>query len=179
MPIGTRNTIQVGLEEIGRRFTVMSREVNVEVARGANDAGGQIRTIVRHALQDQMGVLKYKVAVDAVKSTPASPDHLRYEIWSSRGGLPIRDFLMQATAAGVQAHVWGVDKTFQRSFVSSVRGLPLARLGSARMPIRALFGPAPYKELLKGETLASWERAVPLLVEPLVLQRVMRLSPVT
>ena len=140
-------------------------------------ASGSSVTIVRHTLQDQIGVTKYAIAAKAVKTSPAGPDRLRYDIWSSRGGLPIKDFVTVATPRGIMAHVWGVDLTFQRSFLTSKRGLMLARLGSAKMPIRALFGPAPYKELLKGETLEAFDRSVPLLVAPIVMRRVIPLLP--
>ena len=166
--------IAAEFESVARVLREVPVQAPLEVARGLNDGGNQVRTIVQRTLKDQMGLAKLSDVIKVVRTVPASPDHLRYEITSSKGGMNIQDFNAIATPAGIQAHVWGIDKTFKRSFVSK-SGFMLARTGASRFPVRRLYGPAPYKELIKGETLAAFDRSVPLLVEPIVMRRVVKL----
>lgn len=85
---------------------------------------------------------------------------------------------MAASAGGpVTASPWGVAHTFERSFVTSKRGLLRARRGKSREPIRALFGPSPAKEIVKDQALATFEAAVPGIVEPTIMRRLIRLMP--
>lgn len=161
---------------IHKAISIGGRDAVVEVARGLNDGGDQVNTIVKHAMQDQMGLRLYRDVTKVMRVSRADVNHLSYDIATSKGGMNIQDFQAVATPAGVRAHVWGVDVTFQRSFVTK-SGFLLARRGAERLPIRRLYGPAPYKELLKGEVLRAFDRSVPLLVEPIVMRRVVKLFP--
>lgn len=151
-------------------------QANGEIARGLNEAGDRVRTIVRHRLQAQTGVLRYGIITDETSSRQATPGHLVYTITGTGKGLPIRDFAVRAAAGGpVTADVWGVPHTFARSFVTRIAGKLRARRGSARMPIRSLRGPSIAKEIVKGETLAAFDASVVEIVRPLVLTRLLRL----
>ena len=156
----------------------LGADAPVEMARGLNDAGDIVRTQVRRALKEQMGVTSYGIVVDATGSIPASPSGLVYKITGTGKGLPIKDFPVSAAAGGpVTAEPWGVSHTFTRSFKTTRQGRLLARRGSARLPVRALRGPSPAKERVKDQSLATFEAAVPGIVEPTVMRRLIRLMP--
>jgi len=163
------------------RVAALGAKGQVELARGLNEAGDLVRTQVRRALKDQMGVTHYSTIVDTTGSRPATPNGtgvLDYEIHASAKGLRIAEFPVSASAGGpVTAMTWGVPHTFQRSFVTSKRGLLRARRGAAREPIRSLKGPSPAKELVKGQSLHTFEHAVASVVEPVVVRRLARLVP--
>lgn len=170
------------LADYATRVAELGARGEVEMARGLNDAGDLVLTQVRKALQGQMNVLKYGTILDTTHGIPAAPGrsvsgHLTYAITASGKGLPIRDFPVQASVGGpVTAEPWGVAHTFKRSFVTKT-GRLLARRTASRFPIRGLRGPSPAKELVKGQSLDTFERAVPALVEPTIMRRLVRLMP--
>lgn len=167
-----------GIDQFASKVAALGASAPTEMARGLNDAGDKVRTQVRRALKVQMGVTKYGIVVDATSSIPARPGGLVYKITGDGKGLPIKDFPVSASPGGpVTAMPWGVAHTFQRSFVSSRKGRLLARRTSARFPIRGLRGPSPAKELVKDQSLATFEAAVPAIVEPTVMARLARLMP--
>lgn len=164
------------LEQFAAKVAALGAEGEIEMARGLNDAGGQVRTQVRRALKTQMGVINQSIVNNATGSISASPGRLVYSITGAGKGLPIKDFPVQASVGGaVTAEPWGVSHTFARSFVTSKRGLLRARRGSAREPIRSLRGPAPAKELVKDESAAVFEASIRAVVEPIVTRRLARL----
>lgn len=160
------------------KIATLGAQADVEMARGLNDGGKVVFTQVRRALKTQMGLLSYGTVVKATDDIPASPSRLIYSMSGRGKGLPIRDFPVAANAGGpVTASPWGVPRTFERSFVTSKRGLLRARRGTAREPIRPLFGPSPAKEIVKDQALATFEAAVPGIVEPTIMRRLIRLMP--
>ncbi len=101
------------LDTFVAKVAALGAEAPVEMARGLNDGGDIVRTQVRRALKDQMGVTSYGIVVDHTGSIPASPSGLVYKITGSGKGLPIKDFPVSASPGGpVTAMPWGVSHTF-------------------------------------------------------------------
>lgn len=79
----------------------------------------------------------------------------------------------------VSAMSWGVAHNFKRSFVNAngkfVAALPGAE--GKRVGIRMLRGPAPWKELVKDQTLATFEAKAPALMDREVGIKLARLLP--
>ncbi len=166
------------LANYAAKIAALGARGEIEMARGLNDAGDVVRTQVRRALQKQMGLQAYDVVVDATSSIPARPDDLRYRITAAGKGLPIRFFGVKVDPHGpVVAMPWGVPHEFKRSFRTTRTGRLLARRTDARLPVRSLRGPSPSKELVKGQSLATFEQAVPGIVEPVIIRRLARLMP--
>ena len=84
--------------------------------------------------------------------------------------MKISEFKWSAGAKGVQASVWGVSHQFKRSFM--VGGAFKARLGSARLPIRTLYGPNLAKELTRGATPAVFAASARAFVLPAILKHI-------
>ncbi len=153
-------------------------QAQVEMQRGLNQAGDVVRTNVRRAVREQTSVLSPRLINTLVDSIPGRVGDLRYRIVTNGKGLPIRDFAVSASPGGpVTATVWGIPIQFQRSFMTSRRGLLMARRDTSRKSARFLFGANIAKEIVKGETLKTFERAVPAVVEPIVAARLTRLMP--
>jgi len=138
----------------------------VELERGLSAGGDKARTKVRKALRDQTNVKRYS---SIVSRSPSHRSGLTYTIEGQGKGLPIAEFPVQATAAGVEAEPWGVAHLFKRSFAMA-KGFR-ARLTSRRFPIRALYGPSIAKEIGKDKSLNAFESAVRTDVMPAVMAR--------
>jgi hypothetical protein len=138
-------------------------------------AGDKTRTAVRRALRDQMGVKRYGTIVAHTRSYMHSGG-LAYSFEGSGKGLPIEEFPVRAGAGGVVASPWRVSRLFKRSFVKAGGGYR-ARLGRSRFPIRKLYGPAPAKEVVKDEALATFLRVGPAEVARILPLRMARLIP--
>lgn len=141
-----------------------------------NEAGDKVRTIVRRSLREQTGVRLAGSITKRTSSKRAGPGHLVYEIHGTGSGMPIAEFPVKAGKGGpVVASPWGRSRAFKRSFKSPARGLLRARLGAGRLPIRSLRGPAVSKEIVKGETLATFDAQAAPMVEQMVVKRLGRL----
>ena len=164
------------LAQYAEKVGQLGQKADIELQRGLNAGGDVVRTNIRRAIKEQTSVVSAKLVGTLVQSVPASVGALRYTIGSSGRGLPIRDFAFMASPGQpVTAIVWGVPITFQRSFMTSKKGLLRARTGEASKPIRALYGPSIAKELVKGQSLKTFEHAVREIVEPIVSARIARL----
>ncbi|WP_198293093.1 hypothetical protein [Methylobacterium sp. WSM2598] len=148
------------------------------MADGLNEGGDVERTAVRRALRAQTGVKRYGAVVERTSARRASPGHLEYAIDGKGKGMPIREFPVRAAVrAPVTAQPWGVSHTFARSFKTSAKGLLRARRGASRFPIRALYGPAIPKEIVRDQSAAEFEANAAGRVEGAVLKRLGRLLP--
>lgn len=86
------------------------------------------------------------------------------------GPIPAGDF-----PPGVISEPWAVTHAFKRSFVNA-KGEPVAMRGSGRS-IRRLYGPNPGKEIVKDQSLATFEQGVVAFIEPIITKRLLALLP--
>lgn len=141
------------------------------IARGLNEGGDKVRTRVQRTLKQQTGVKAYKSITSRIKTKRAHAGGLSYQIIATGKGMPIKEFPVKASVhRPVTADVWAVAHTFERSFMTSAKGLLRARRGASRMPIRKLYGPALPKELGKGETPHAFYAAAAEYVPPAILK---------
>jgi hypothetical protein len=163
--------------QLGSRFAGMSAAMHQAEARGLNEGGDKVRTAVQRALWRQTSVKNYRSITSRVRTTRAFEGSLSYTIIATGKGIPIREFPVRLTGAGVVAQVWGVAHQFQRSFGEKdhpgVEGFR-ARLGASRLPIRKFYGPALPKELGKGESANAFYRAASEFVPPAILKHLAR-----
>ena len=139
----------------------MADKVPSAMAAGLNDGGRIVFGQVTRALKKQINPRTAAPITARTFATLAKPGHLAYVISAKAGGLPIKEFNVSGSeAGGVTADVWGRAHLFKRSFVTSTKGLYRARRTSKRMPIRALRGASVAKELVKDQSLATFERTV-------------------
>lgn len=143
--------------------------IRPELAKGLNEAGEQIFHDVQQALFRQMGTKSFAPVESATDTIQASAGSLTFTIIGRGSGLKIEEFPVSAAVhSPVTAMPWAVSHTFKRSFMTSARGLLRARTTSKRLPIRSLRGPAPAKEIVKGQSLAAFESGVSGRLEPMV-----------
>ncbi|ACL55637.1 hypothetical protein [Methylobacterium nodulans] len=171
-------SVGAGLSGFATAIGTLPAKAQRAMAEGLNEGGDKTRTPVRRDLREQTNVLRYGTIVSRTKTRRAYPGHLEYAIDGTGKGLPIKEFPVRAAARSpVTAQPWGVAHTFARSFKTSAKGLLRARLGPERFPIRALYGPAIPKEIIKDRVAAHFEATAPGLVEAAVLKRLARLLP--
>jgi len=160
------------------RITAMSAEARRAFVQGLNEGGDLERTSVRRDLKEQTGVKRYGAILSRTGYRRASSGNLTYTVTGTGKGMPITEFPVSASARSpVTAHPWGVAHTFKRSFKTSAKGLLRARLGSGRLPIRGLNGPAVSKEIVQGETASHFQATAAPRVERAVMKRLGRLLP--
>ena len=160
------------------RIAAMPAQPRCAMVKGLNEGGDLERTKVRRDLREQMGVTKAGTVTKHTGSKRATAGDLTYEIRGTGKGLPIREFpVRSARGAPVTARPWAVTHKFARSFTTSAKGLLRARRGAARMPIRALRGPSPAKEIVKDQTAAGFMATASPLVMGAVVKRLGRMLP--
>ncbi len=171
----------MGLGAYATKLKGMSSLTQLEMSRALNAAGDKTATIVRRRMVGQMGLVHqpYQTILANTKTSQSRPGQvMTYRIIGTGAGLPIQDFLFQASkGAPVSAAPWGVERTFTRSFMTSIRGALRARRGKERMPIRSLRGPSPAKELLKDKAAEGFNEAARALVEPMIMTQLAKLLP--
>jgi hypothetical protein len=106
----------------------------IAIARALNWTGNKARTQVARTLARDTGV-GYGVIRNALRTTPASPANLTYEIGVSDAHIPLAEFHARQTRRGVSAAPWGQRRVFPHTFiVEQLGGQVFKREGGARLP---------------------------------------------
>lgn len=174
-----------GLDDLRDRLRRIRGGLPVAIARGLNEGGDKVRTRVQRELKEQTGVKAYSSITSRISTMRAFPEAARqegvgqramaYQIVAHGKGIPIAEFPVSVTSKGVDAKTWGVDHLFKRSFQQKKKGGLRARLTSSHEPIRALYGPALPKELLKGAVVDVFRAATAEFVPGTILKHVARM----
>lgn len=157
------------LVKLASGLRVAGKAAPAAMAAGLNATGMKTRTQMRRALVGQSG-LKYNVMVRAIRSKPATPGNLRFEIKSAGGNIRLKYFKPRETKAGVTAVPWNKRILYGGAFIKGGRfpnrvGLRIGkgnvyeRVGAGRFPLRVkrsdLYIP---DEMVTGASRAAFEQ---------------------
>lgn len=160
--------------------------------QGLQEGGDKTRTKVRRVLKTQMGLKNYGTVVKHTFGGIAANHEMAYIIRGEGKGLLINQSLGLRVAAAppqkrnrlgqfmaraiglVSARPWGVLHRFKRSYTGR-SGNPVARRPDGT--VRALRGPSPAKEIVKGRSLSTFEASVATDVRFAIEKRLARLLP--
>ena len=152
-----------------------------EVLRAAKDGlregGDKTRTQVRRAVKDQANFARYATVTSAIDGLPIE-DGFAYVLRSRARGVRITDVAGTAAVGSIYSAPWSAGRIFKRSFVNPRNRKFVARLSSARFPIRTLYGPSPAKEMMTGRSVAVWRAAAMLDIPEAISRRMARIVPV-
>lgn len=127
--------------------------------RAINHTGDKARTQVARALVKQTG-LRYGRVRQVMKAHRAGA-MLVYRIVARDGWTSLKEFGARQTLAGVSAAPWRKRRVFPHTFiVQSLGGHVFERTGSARYPIKKLWGPAVPVEMVKDQTKETFDTFV-------------------
>jgi hypothetical protein len=152
------------LDQTRIRYEAMVQQVGEGAAalafsRALNHEGRKSFTAVKRALRKQTDVPPFMITA-SMTFRPSSKHHLRTIISGSGRELPLRLFKPSQFSYGVRARVWGRQQVYRSSFiVAKYGGNVFHRTSPKRFPIQKLFGPSIAKEMLKDETLETFERS--------------------
>lgn len=151
----TRIHFEAAVARLGEQ--VATRAFN----RALNSEGSKVRTQVRRALRQQTGA-KAALINRETRSIRSTFSNLTYTIEARGDYLGLSHFNPRQFAYGVRAKPWGRWQRFDSAFlVGSLAGNAFVREGSARLPIRKMFGPAIPKEMVQDATRDAFEAAQP------------------
>jgi hypothetical protein len=144
-----------------KQFARLGKNISPALSRAINHTGSIARTEVVRVLEKQTGLSRREI-VGAIKSIPASPGRLAYEIVGRGGYVSLAHFGARQEALGVSAAPWGKRRIFPHTFIVSKPGgnVVFAREGKGRLPIHKLWGPAIPKEMVKDQSKAIFEATV-------------------
>jgi hypothetical protein len=155
--------VRIDTREFNRlaaRFDEAGVNIKPALSRAINHTGDKARTLVMRTVAKQTG-LKYAKVKETVRTFRASVSRLLYRIVSKGGYTSLKEFGARQTRKGVSAAPWNVRRVFPHTFiVPSLGGHVFERTGSARHPIRKLWGPAVPAELVKDQSRAAFETLV-------------------
>lgn len=123
------------------------------IYRALNRTGDQSFTAVKRVLAKETGLKVGRVAA-ALKKTRAGPGLLTYQIDARGGYLTVTkgNFGARQTRKGVSHSAWGRRTLADGAFIPNGHSVAYKRVGKGRYPIRALYGPAIPKEMIRGES---------------------------
>lgn len=159
--------MQVVIKELDQtriRYEAMVQEVGEGAAalafsRALNHEGRKTFTAVKRELRKQTDIPQFMITASmAFKSS--SQRNLRTIISGSGKELPLRLFKPSEFSYGVRAKVWGKHQTYRSAFiVAEYQGNVFHRTSKKRFPIQGMFGPSIPKEMVKDETLETFEQS--------------------
>lgn len=134
--------------------------------RALNSEGNMVRTRVRRALRQHTGA-KAALINRETRSIRSTFSDLTYTIEARGDYLGLSHFSARQFAYDVRAKPWGRWQRFDSAFLlGALANNAFVREGSARLPIRKMFGPAIPKEILQDAARDAFEAAQPdVLVE--------------
>ena len=163
--------LKITFVQKGIGFGGLAAKLPAAIAAGLNEGGGKVRTQVQLSLLKQTGAKEMSSITRRIRVGPASGGALAYRIVAAgRPVMGIKEFKWSNTGKGITAAVWGVDRLFKRSFL--LNGVPMARRGSERYPIRTLYGPNLAKELTRGATPSVFIFSARAFVPPAILKHI-------
>ena len=128
-------------------------------SRALNHEGRKSFTAVKRALRKQTDIPPFMIKA-SMAFRSSSKHHLRTIISGSGKELPLRLFKPAQFSYGVRAKVWGKHQTYRSAFiVARYGGNVFHRTSRRRFPIQRMFGPSIPKEMVKGETLETFEQS--------------------
>lgn len=142
------------LGDMAKAFRYVSLEARDKILyRALNRTGDQAFTAVKRVLSKETGLKIGRVA-RALNKRKAFTGRLAYEIVARGGFLKITagNFGARQVRRGVSHRAWGRRQTAQGAFIPSGYSVAFKRLGRERLPIRALYGPAIPREMVRGES---------------------------
>ena len=123
-----------------------------------NETGRKSFTAIKRALRTQTSIPAGRIAKHT-KFRPATTANLETVTSGTGREIPLREFGAKQFGYGVRARVWGKFQKFPSTFiVARYSGGVFKRLGPRRFPIEQLYGPSIAKEIVKDETLATFEQ---------------------
>ena len=152
------------LDQTRIRYEAMVQQVGEGAAalafsRALNHEGRKTFTAVKRSLRKQTDIPPFMITASmAFKSS--SQRNLRTIISGSGKELPLRLFNPSQFSYGVRAKVWGKHQTYRSAFiVAKYEGNVFHRTSKKRFPIQKMFGPSIPKEMVKDETLETFEQS--------------------
>jgi hypothetical protein len=135
--------------ELDRKLSSLQGEIFAgAVSRALNRAGDSATTQLGRELSAQTG-MGVRAVRENVSTKPSRPDELSYVITVEGGPQPLSEFSPRQTRRGVSAAPWRQRRTFPGTFVRP--GGVIKRVGKARLPIKALWGPSLAREVTRGD----------------------------
>lgn len=164
-------TLKVTFVQKGVGFGGLAAKLPAAISAGLNEGGQKVQMQLQRSLLQQTGAKQMVSITRRIKATPANSGALAYRInVAGRPVMAIKEFRWSNTGKGVSAAVWGVDRLFKRSFL--LHGIPMARRGAERYPIRTLYGPNLAKELTRGITPSVFVLSAQAYVPPAILKHI-------
>ena len=152
------------LDQTRIRYQAMVQQVGEGAAalafsRALNHEGRKTFTAVKRSLRKQTDIPPFMITASmAFKSS--SQRNLSTIISGSGKELPLRLLKPSQFSYGVRAKVWGKHQTYRSAFiVAKYEGNVFHRTSKKRFPIQKMFGPSIPKEMVKDETLETFEQS--------------------
>lgn len=150
------------LDQTRIRYEAMVQKVGegdaaVAFSRALNHEGRKSFTAVKRSLRQQTTIPTGIIAA-AMQFKSSSRRNLRTIIQGRGSELPLRFFNPKQFRYGVRAKVWGRFQTYKSNFiVASLGGNVFHRTTKKRLPIQRSFGPSIPKEMVKDQTLQTFD----------------------
>ena len=138
-----------GLDDIGRVYEEAGRQAPKIISRALNDTGTSAFAVVKRRLQEIMGAGSQKEVEKELRKIRATPSRLTFIIIGLGRPWSLKRFKPKQRKRGVSAKPWGVSRVFPGTFVpEALHGHVFKRVGTARLPIKKLWGPSVPKEMM-------------------------------
>ena len=152
------------LDQTRVRYEAMVQRVGegsaaLAFSRALNHEGRKSFTAVKRALRKQTGIPPFMITA-AMAFRSSSRRNLRTIISGSGKELPLSLFKPAQFSYGVRARVWGKHQIYRSAFIiASYGGNVFHRTSKKRFPVEQMFGPSIPKEMVKDQTLETFERS--------------------
>jgi hypothetical protein len=152
------------LDQTRIRFEAMVQQAGEGAAalafsRALSHEGRKSFTAVKRSLRKQTDIPSSMITA-SMAFRSSSQRNLRTIITGSGKELPLSLFKPSRFSYGVRAKAWGRHQTYRSAFiVATYDGNVFHRTSRKRFPVERMFGPSIPKEMLKDQTLETFEKS--------------------
>jgi hypothetical protein len=149
------------------------------LAKAVDEVGKKTRTKMIRSLVAQTGARYRAVSKVIITRSAMGKGEGSYDIIARDVTLSLKEFGPRQTQRGISAAPWGTRRIFPHTFVGPGGHIFVRKFVNGkradRKPIRKLYGPAIPKEMVKGQTRATFyaevNAALPAAVEKYLLRQ--------
>lgn len=160
------------LKAVGKALREVGDQTKTRILyRALNRAGDKSATQIKRVLAKETGLPVGRVG-RALTKISASSGRLIYKIDAKGGYLKITagNFKARQVRKGVSHGAWGRRQTAKGAFIPKGMSVAFKRLSKRRLPIKALYGPAIPREMVRGES----RKVAPVMLKQVFVPEAMR-----
>ena len=149
--------VRTDINAVRKQFKDKEKQINLAASFALNRAISSARTVATREISKRTGIKPQSAVRDRLHLRKAKPTFLIAEIAAERYTPNLIRFNARQTKGGVSANAWGKRKRYKHTFIGNDGRTVFKRVGKARLPLKAVYGPRLAKSFVEREVTKAMD----------------------